>query len=81
MEYRDYTAKYVCRLCGGAECSIGTRNTSFEVLKTVLTIAATGVDDGDGIPVPMHSAHTCPDGSIGMTDFQGFIAVGETANV
>lgn len=72
----EYKAKYVCRLCGGVDCSTGTSNKHL-ALKTMIVVSTTGVDASEGIPVTLYGVHSCPDGSYGISDFQGFIATGK----
>lgn len=72
----EYKAKYVCRLCGGVDCSIGTSNKNLAQRVTIL-VASTGVDAEDGIPITLHNVHSCPDGSFGISDFQGFVAIAQ----
>ena len=73
MEYR---AKYVCRLCGGVDCSTATTNKEL-AFHTAITVAVNGIDAGKGVPVSLHHVHSCPDGGFGISDFHGFVAIPE----
>lgn len=71
-----YKAKYVCRLCGEIEQSIGT-STEKTAMEATINATMGAFDPMHGVPVGMHKIHACPDGSFGISDFQGFIKEGE----
>ena len=68
---REYKAVYKCRLCGEEDYSIVTVSKK-HVLLSVLRISKDEEYLGGGIPLSLRHIHNCKDGSLGLSDFQGW---------
>ncbi len=70
----DYVSIYKCRLCGRIIKGVHTGQSM--AVKT--TVDATNNEQKEGPMSPrLIEYHTCMDGSIGLTDFQGFKKTGD----
>ena len=72
MIERTYGAEYKCRLCGAVYTEQETSN------KMIVYDALHDMVQGEscrccfGLTTKKHSIHHCEDGSIGLSDFQGW---------
>lgn len=68
---KGYQAIYVCRLCGERHSGEESVQSKYAA-KSGVSFSGRGFHNG-GIEVPwLHAAHICPDGSVGVGDFQGY---------
>ena len=66
-----YRAIYKCRLCGEEDCSIVTGNKKHVIQSTLIVSMDEEYLEGD-IPLSLRHIHNCKDGSLGLSDFQGW---------
>ena len=71
----NYQATYRCRLCGGVIHDGEAKNRGLAVKAAICAIEKRNPHLVLEWPVSMHELHVCPDGSLGISDFQGFVKV------
>jgi hypothetical protein len=68
-----YQAVYKCRLCSGITCSGYVDNCDSVITHEIFNIYNEDHENNAMNFHPhKHTTHHCPDGSIGVADFQGF---------